>query len=357
MRILLRPNAYAAASGEPVWAPWISSTCLPRLPGPMRRPFRLGLILVLATIAVLAAAQLTGPLGVTVTLGWPLLFAIYVWQTDVFRDLPLRVPAGAALLGAGLGLVWWLFAGRWLADSYDVSTGSALMLAKVLNVGVLFTAGGAVLMLVPAVLTRLAGVPVRESLDGFAVGALGALGYLTASVTAIVGPQIVEGLVEERDARHLLEDAITYGVVSPITAIAAGGLVGMCLWFTPDRRSGRDPERARRALLLCTALGTPLYLAVWAVDALTLPRVLDLAIKLGLAVLALLLVRCAVQIALLHEAPDPATGAPLLCPHCERVVPDLPFCSACGVAARASSRTSRRRRRESPPVRALDRKV
>lgn len=98
-------------------------------------------------------------------------------------------------------------------------------------------------------------------------------------------------------------------------------------------------------------LGAPLYLAVWVVDTLALPRLLDIALKLAFALLALLLVRCAVQIALLHENPDPSTGDPILCVHCELVVPDLPFCAACGAAARASSRTSRRLRRQSPPVR------
>ena len=54
------------------------------------------------------------------------------------------------------------------------------------------------------------------------------------------------------------------------------------------------------------------------------------------------------ELALLHEKFDPWTGKPLLCAHCDRVVPDMPFCPACGVAERASSRASRRQRRESP---------
>lgn len=352
-RILLRPNVYAAAHREPIWMPRISSSYLPRLAGRMRRPYRVGLIILLITLVAFAGARATGPLGVTCAIGWPLLFGIYLWQTAVFRDLPLRIPLVAAVLGVGSGVAWWLVAGRWLAEYYGVSTGSALMLVEVLSVGLLLTAGGAALMLVPAMVTRFIPVRDRESLDGFVVGAVGALGYLMASIVTIVGPQIVEGLVDEQSFEQLLEDAITYGVVSPVVATAAGGLVGLRLWFTPNRQPGRDARRARRALTLCTVLGIPLYLAVWTVDATRLPPWPELAIKLVLAVLALLVVRCAVQIALLHETPDPATGEPILCEHCERVVPDLAFCAACGAAARASSRTSRRRRRESPPVREL----
>ncbi|MBU3751031.1 MAG: zinc ribbon domain-containing protein, partial [Mycobacterium sp.] len=293
---LLRPAVYAAAPREPLWTPRISSTCLPRLAAAMRKPFGVGLILVLVAVVILAAAGANGPVGVVAVLGWPLLFLIYLWQTDVFRDIPIRILVLAAALGVALGVGWWLLAGRILAGSYGLSTGSALMLTGVLNVGLLITAGSAVLMLMPAVLTRLLAMPVRESLDGFVVGAFGALWFMTAASTTIVAPQFVEGLIDDRGAARVLEDALSYGIVNPITATAAGGLVGMSLWFTPDRRPGRNPGRARTALTLCTVVGAPVYLAVWLVDATSVPPAVDLSLKLALAVLALLVVRCAVQI-------------------------------------------------------------
>ena len=55
--------------------------------------------------------------------------------------------------------------------------------------------------------------------------------------------------------------------------------------------------------------------------------------------MVLLLLRVALQLALLHEAHDPiAEDQPLLCPYCEMVVPDMAFCPSCGAATRASSR-------------------
>lgn len=69
-------------------------------------------------------------------------------------------------------------------------------------------------------------------------------------------------------------------------------------------------------------------------DAVSVQRTIDLAAKITLAVLALLTVRCAVRIALLQEEPDPAGGESVLCVHCLKVVPDEPFCVACGAAAR-----------------------
>jgi rRNA maturation endonuclease Nob1 len=71
-----------------------------------------------------------------------------------------------------------------------------------------------------------------------------------------------------------------------------------------------------------------------------------------MTMVVLVLLRIALQLALLHEAHDPIElDEPLLCIHCQHVVPDMAFCPACGVATRASSRASRHERREVRPVR------
>ncbi len=107
----------------------------------------------------------------------------------------------------------------------------------------------------------------------------------------------------------------------------------------------------RAALLAFTVLVGAIYLTLWVIDASRLTKVSQLALHIVMTALALLALRIGVQLALLHESTDPATGAPLLCSRCERVVPDMPFCPACGVAARAAPRASRTLRRESPPER------
>lgn len=351
LSVLLRPRVYATAHREPVWSPRVTSTLFPRFPGRIRIPFRIGLICVLIAIVVLAVLRMNGPLGVTATVGWPLLFLLYVWQADGFRDIPPGVWATAMVVGIASGVGWWLTAGTLLADFYDVSTASSLALTRVLNTGYLIMLGGAALMLAPAFLCRLIPVTVRESLDGFVVGAFGALWYSTASTTTIVAPQFAEGLIEDHSAGRMLQDSMTYGIVDPLVTTAAGGLVGLSLWFRSDERRSRLPGRTRGALLFCALGGVVSYVAVWTIDGLGLPRAVDVGAKLAVAALAVLIIRAGVQIALLHELKDVASGTPLLCVHCERVVPDLPFCSACGAAARASSRTSRRFRHEHPPVR------
>jgi hypothetical protein len=349
---LLRPAVYANAHREAVWLPRVTSSLFPRLAGEARTPFRLGVLLTAIGVVVLSATAIPGPLGVISVLGWPLIFLIYVWESDSFRDIPPRILITAALTGVGLGVALWLAVGKFIAGSYGLSTGSSLiLLGDGVSVGFLISVVAAVAMLVPTLLTRLFPMPVRESLDGFVVGAFGALWYSTAASTTILAPQFIEGLMEQQDAGRLFEDSLTYGIVSAIVTAAAGGVLGLALWFQPDRRAGRNPRRARRALTICAVLAFASYVGVWALDGSNVARVVDVAGKIALAVFALIVVRCAVQIALLHEEPDPATDDPVLCVHCEQVVPTTPFCVACGSAARASSRSSRRLRRESPPVR------
>lgn len=350
-RTLLRPRVFSNAHRETVWLPRVTSTLFPRIAGPTRKPYRLGLIAILIAICVLSVMQLNGPLGVISVVGWPLMFLIYVWESDVFTDIPARILITSMLLGIGLGTGAWLTAGKLIASSYGLSTGSSLLLlGKELHVGFLISIGGGFLMVVPALATRLFPMPVRESLDGFVVGAFGALWHSVAATSTILAPQFAEGLMEQQSTGLLFEDSITYGIVSAVVTTTLGGVVGLALWFQPDRRDGRDPRRARRALTVCAALAAGCYVAVWWIDSWNAARTVELVLEVGFAVLALIVVRCAVQIALLHESPDPATGDPILCVHCERVVPDLPFCVACGAAGRASSQSSRRRRRTSPPV-------
>jgi rRNA maturation endonuclease Nob1 len=77
----------------------------------------------------------------------------------------------------------------------------------------------------------------------------------------------------------------------------------------------------------------------------------QLAAHLAVMVLAILLLRLGLQLALLHEAHDEIQAEqPILCPQCNHVVPDMAFCPNCGAAMRASSRSSRVWRRSERPT-------
>jgi len=81
------------------------------------------------------------------------------------------------------------------------------------------------------------------------------------------------------------------------------------------------------------------------IDIARLPQGVHLGLYVLMTVFALLALRVVLQAALLREEHEPGSGAPLLCPNCGQLVPDMAFCSNCGVAAYASSRSSRTTRR------------
>jgi hypothetical protein len=108
-----------------------------------------------------------------------------------------------------------------------------------------------------------------------------------------------------------------------------------------------------RLLLVFFAVAVlAVYLGLGLIDVAHFPQLLMLVLYLALALVALFLLRVGLHLALLHEAHDEIqSDEPLLCPHCGHVVPDMAFCPACGVATRASSRSSRTARRDTRPVR------
>jgi hypothetical protein len=348
----VRPRVFAVAPRERVLLPMITSTLFPQLPQIYRNPFRVGMGIMGIGVLLFSGLRLLGPLVTLMALGVPALFVLYLWQSEVWRDIPVRAFVVAGVLGAALGAGWVWLTGDLVARSYGIPMAMGFVLQDLLDVGLVISVGGVILMVLPAVVVRIFRTPSRESLDGFAVGALGALAFTGAATTTRLAPQFVTGLIDPVRPVRLIVEAVLYGVAVPLTAAAVGGLMGIVLWFRPGRRADEHPRLVRAALLVFTALAVVIYTAVWMIDAARMPVWPQLGLHVALTVIALLAARVCLQLALLYEEPDPVSGQqwpglPLLCLHCGRVVPEMPFCPACGSAARASSRSARLRARAS----------
>ena len=305
-------------------------------------------------VALIAFTLLRLPAAlITVSaLGLPLLFLIYLRESDAFRDYPAVTLVLTAALGIGLAVGWVLLTGAAVARSYGIALGSGVMGARMLRDGIGIPLGGVILMLMPAVIVRLLRPPTREALDGFVIGALGALSFTAAATLTRLAPQFSTGVVSKRPMESLMVEAGIRGIAVPLTAAAAGGLIGAALWFTrPPSKEHQHPGVVRLVLVLFAVAVLAVYLALGLIDVAHFPQLLMLVLYLVLAMVALLLLRIGLHLALLHEAHDTIqSDEPLLCPHCGHVVPDMAFCPACGVATRASSRSSRKVRREMRPV-------
>ena len=336
----LRIGSFAAAANEHVVRTSVASTLFPQLPERSRTSFRFGLVALLVALSVFATLRWQAPLIATAALGLPLLFVLYLRETDAHRDLPVRTLAATAVLGIALGAGWAQIIGVIVSHSYDVAMGSEESLGHALLEGLTIPVSGVLVMLAPAVLVRLLGPPFREALDGFVIGGLAAVSFIVAATLTRLAPQLATGpTAQDRSMGALLVEAGIQGVAVPIMALAAGGLVGTALWL----------NRTRELVASILAV-VVLFAGLGMLEAAPIPDGLQLGLHLIFAALALLALRIGLQVALLREEHD--GGSPteqVLCPHCDHVVPDMAFCPNCGVAAQSASRTSRAARRSSRP--------
>jgi hypothetical protein len=349
----LRIRDYGAAPSEHVFQLSLASSLFPHLPQRSRTAFRWGLGLVLVALVAFTWLRLPAALVTVSALGLPILFLLYLRESDAMRDLPAASLVLTVALGVGLGVGWVLLTGASVARSYGIALGAGVVGGRMLRNGIGIPLGGVILMLMPAVIVRLLRPSTREALDGFLVGALGALSFTAAATLTRLAPQFGSGVVSKRPMESLMCEAGIRGVAVPLIAAAAGGLIGAALWFTrPPGKKQQHPGLVRLMLVSFAVAVLAVYLGLGMIDVAHLSQVVMLVLYLALAVVALFLLRVGLHLALLHEAHDEIrSDKPLLCTHCGHVVPDMAFCPACGVATRASSRSSRKSRRETRPVR------
>lgn len=350
----LRGDTFGASPGESVLMPAIASSLFPHLPQQSRTPFRVGLALVLVGLVLFAVVKMPAALITVAALGLPLLFVLYLAESSVYRDMSTWSLLLAGTLGAALGVGWTLLTGQMVARAYGVPMAAGMAIHHLVREGMIIPAGGMILMLVPTVLVRLLRPNSRESLDGFVVGALSALMFAAGATLTRLAPQFATGLLaRSRPMKGLLVEALLCGVTIPLTAAVAGGMIGVALWFKGQNSNPHEhPGRTRAVLFALAIVVVVIHTGVAVTDIMGMEQLRMLAVHVVMTLVVLVLLRIALQLALLHEAHDPIElDEPLLCIHCQHVVPDMAFCPACGVATRASSRASRHERREVRPVR------
>ena len=118
-------------------------------------------MIVVALIAT-SLFRLPAALITVAALGLPLLFLIYLQESDVYDDVPTGTLVTTAGLGIGLGVGWVLLTGAVVAQAYDVGLGMGIAGSRILRDGLGVPIGGVILMLVPAVLVQTGATRSRE---------------------------------------------------------------------------------------------------------------------------------------------------------------------------------------------------
>jgi hypothetical protein len=350
----LRLSAYAAAPGGHVLRPSVTSTIFPSLPRRSRTAFTVALIGVIAMILGTAVPMWQAALIGLVGFGLPLLFLAYLAEINAFTDLSVGTLMTTAVVGIAFGVGWRLATDAAAARVDDDALGLPVSALRLLITCLAIPLGFLILLLAPMIVVRVWRPGVRNSLHGFTFGSLAALCFVGAGSLTALAPQLASGPVDDdgRSPAPLVIGGLIQGVALPLTAAAVGGAIGATLWFVPRADSRHQPRwYALTSPTPAIAFGVIAYLGLGVLDFFMLPNEVETAVYGLLAVVALYLLRIVVHSTLLHEEPDDEpSGDLVLCPECEHVVHDLPFCPRCGVAGHAASQTSRVQRRSPRPV-------
>ena len=339
-----RSHSYSAAPGEHVLRLSIVSSLFPHLPHRSRAPFRVAVVVLVAALVVLAALRLQAPMIAVAALGVPLVFQLYLQESDVYEDLPARLLALAAVLGAVIGWGWTALTDHRVSDASATSLLGGSSTGDFWLDAVLIPAATGLLLLVPVAAAFAIKPPhIDESLDGFLIGSLGAVAFTAAATITRLAPQLKTGIVaHDRPVESIVVEALLQGGTVPVTAASIGGIVGAALWVRRRSQSGHLGRWLATARIM-VPVAIVLYAVLGIIDYEQPPEATLLALHIVVAIAALLVLRFGLHAVLLHEEHEVHVGPPRVCPHCEQVVPAMPFCPHCGFAHRASSRSARSR--------------
>lgn len=259
-----------------------------------RWPFFAASAILVVTAIVLALLRLQAPLIMVSVVGVPLVLALYLYEADIHRVVPVRSLAVTTVLAVGIGAGWAWLIGVVFADAYDIAVFGPQTDEQAYLVGVAIPTAGAVFMLVPVAVAQLIHQqPDRKPLDGFALGALSAVLFSAAAAMIRLAPQLTTGITaQDRPVSALLAQAGIVGAAIPVTAAAIGGLVGAALW------SGR-----RRLIAVSVVVALGLYAATGFLEVSPLLHGQHFVLHAVIAVLALLALRIGLRDMLPRE-PD-----------------------------------------------------
>lgn len=326
-----RPHRFAAAPGEHIARPAVISTLLPHLPTHRVHEFRWGLLAGVAAVVALVFAGAVVPAILTGAVLVPVLYLVYLYEAQVYRDEPIRVLGLTVVAGAALGCVVLLIARVLIPSSspLEVTRATGVLIAAT----VLLPIVEEIVKPLPA-LTLRSTPSFNETVDGLVFGIAAGLGFAAAQ-TIINFSRIIGYERLHTSAGDWLWPVLGAAVLTPLMQASCTGAVTASLW-----RRGRQGGRLLYAAGFPVALlghigftlGSRLLLNAGAGQATVL--IWEAAVVAAL----LVFIRALLHRALLDEAEDFGLHE-ALCPHCRRRVEASAFCPQCGAAVRAAPRT------------------
>jgi RsiW-degrading membrane proteinase PrsW (M82 family) len=346
-----REHRYAAHPAEHVVQPSVFTTLFPHLGQHKIHEFRWAFAVGLAGIVVLYISGLITAAILVATFLVPVLYLIYLYEAQVYRDEPALVLGFTIGGGAVVGLVLTLIE-RALYDPYP-AIGNPLRNAG-MSIGTLLFLG----LLVPVVQEVLKPLPALflpnrlnfpETVDGLVFGVAAGLGFSVAE-SLVAFSSALTSLPAHLTPGTWIFDLTTLAVFQPLLQGSATGMVVAAVWrYRRGSLAGREIGGVAVAVVAhaAFALGT-LMLKGSGVNAL-----LILLWQAAIVGALLIYVRYLLHHALLEEAAHMGF-AETVCPNCHMHIVASGFCPNCGVALAASPHAIKRARKPvgEPPTEA-----
>jgi hypothetical protein len=337
-----RQHRYAAHPSEHVLQPAIFTTIFPHLGHAKVHEFRWAFVVGVAAIVVLYAAGLISAAILVAIFLVPVLYLIYLYETQIYRDEPGLVLG--FILGGGvvLGIVVTIIE-RSLYNPYanfgnplrsaGVSVGALLFLGLVLPI-----AQEAVKPLPALFLPNRRDFP--ETVDGLVFGIAAGLGFSVAE-SLVAFSSVITSLPLHTFSGNWIYDLATIAVLQPLLQGSTTGIVVAAVWrFRRGRFSSRELGGVGMAVIAHVAFsfGTQ----VWK-DALLNPLFV-LVWQAAVVGAVLIYLRYLLHHSLLEEAAHMGF-AETVCPNCHTHIVASGFCPNCGMALTAAPAAVKRTRK------------
>jgi RsiW-degrading membrane proteinase PrsW (M82 family) len=336
-----RLHAFAAHPGEHLLHPGVVSTLFPHLPHRHAAPFRLALVGGAALLLLLAVLGLNAAAIAVACLVVPVLYIVYLYETEVYEDEPALVIGLTFVMGLVLGVPWTWLTGPYITSTVVLNAISNAGLGRDLVVGVVLPLSAQVIMLIgPAALYKR---HYDEAMDGFAFGAACALGF-TFSVNLVdLWPQLDQGAMIGHATVDGTWAILGRGLLLPFVAASTTGLISASLWLRRGKMRVPQAHGWTTTLPVITCAVALIWTFLGLVNLFVSSITTDVTIYAAIAAVLLFAVRISIHHMLLAEAVEVTIGPEMVCSHCHYTVPCMAFCPHCGIATRATPKAGRGR--------------
>jgi RsiW-degrading membrane proteinase PrsW (M82 family) len=337
-----REHRYAAHPGEHVAQPSVFTTLFPHLGHTKIHEFRWAFIAGLAGILILDLAGLITAAILVSAFLVPVLYLIYLYEAQVYRDEPAIVLGFTIGGGIVIGILLTVFEGiiySPLPDNSNPFSTAGINVGGLLILGLLLPVLQEVVKPLPAFF-----LPNRkdfpETVDGLVFGVAAGLGFSLAQ-TLIGFSSVLTSLPAHTAPGNWIYELTTLAVFQPLLQGSATGMIVATIWrYRRGRLGGREIGGVAMAVIAHIAFsgGTELMRNT------SVNQLIILIWQAAIVGALLVYIRYLLHHALLEEAAHMGY-AETICPSCHMHIVASGFCPNCGMALTAAPNAVKRARR------------